>query len=384
MKKIIVALCSVLFVTSFSFGFEWGGNFINDTAFVGHDDLKLKQVDGVSLWFSTPMTKDKSVSFSAQGSYFFKIDETPDEEDEFINVLNLDLFKLSINGKINEKNKYSVNAGRFFIRDISGFVFSQVCDGILLNFSSRVTDIQLYGGYTGLLNSKSVTILNSNETSYSEKDNDFWTLCPKYVPFGVSFVFPSLFLNQSLAVQGLGFKDLEKDVDDDWYDRYYGTIALNGFVSKAVSYDIVTVFGTENFNNLMNLSALHFSAFPNQIFFIRGGVTYASGSEGSLNPFVGFTSMKAALSVSEPQYSNLFKPDAKVSFFFGKKVLLDVAGAAFFVVDDDFSYYGMQFDGAVLVQIYSDMQLKFGFNQFIGDNSDESKTNVSVSFNLAF
>ena len=35
MKKIAAALCSILFVSSLSFGLEWGGTFGNGTSFIG-------------------------------------------------------------------------------------------------------------------------------------------------------------------------------------------------------------------------------------------------------------------------------------------------------------------------------------------------------------
>lgn len=384
MKKIAAALCSILFVSSLSFGLEWGGTFGNGTSFIGKDDLKLRQTNDLGLWLSVPITKNNTIYFSTQGSYRLKIDESDNAKEEVTNILNVDVMKLSMILPLGTKAKYVMNLGRFSLSDASGYVFNQVSDGLLIKFSTQLADIQVYGGYTGLLNSKTVSILNSKKTSYSEGDNDFYSVCPKYVPFGFSMSLPSMTSNQTLILQGWGFKDLEKDIDDSSYDRWYGSLILDGYLTKNFAYNFSTVLGSENFDTLMNLTSLHYFIYPASGSTIKFGATYASGSEGPLVPFKGFTSVKAANSMSEPEYTSLFKPDFTVSILFGSKVALNLGGAAFFNPYDYFKFNGFQIDGSVLFNIFSDMQLALGGCQYIDQESDDNKTTISVSLNLAF
>lgn len=383
MKKALCASVAVLLAASALSAVEWGGVITNETMFAGKvDSLKLKQSDSADLWLNVPFNKTNSINLSAEGYYKFVYDDTEIADETFENVLNLSLLEFSLSRMIQGGKVLSVSAGRFSVSDLTGFVFDQAVDGVSVGLSTAAADFSVFAGYTGLLNSKEVTIITPDDTEYEESSGALYTLAPKYLPFGFSAVFPSLFANQNLSFEGWGFVDF----NGDSYSRYYASVGLDGFLMSRLFYKIQTVFGTENFESLMNLTLFSLDFNPVNKLGVRLYGVYASGEQGKLSAFSGFSSVTAVSARFEDiLYSSLLTGGFVVSNTFGNILFVSAGGSVLFDISDSSAeYFGIQFSADVLWNIFHDVQVGFSASQLICEQSDNSRTALSLKAALAF
>lgn len=382
MKKFLFVISFLFIFLSSFFGYEWGVNFINSTEFMGHgfDSLKLNQNDSLSIWSKIPLNKDNSTYIVGDASYRFKYENAGNNPSGIQHIVNLNMLKFTSEFRINDVNKVVLMAGRFPVVDSTTNVFSQVSDGLYLKYAGVFANISLYGGYTGLLNSKEVTILTPNKTKYVEASNDFYTLAPKYVPVSVMLNFPSFFANQQLNLQGWGFFDL----NEDNYNRYYASVTLDGYLAKGFHYSLYSVFGTVNFENMMNSSALKLKYFISDFMALQGGVLYASGNQGSLSEFKAVSSKSVVFTYTNSECANLFKADFGPSFSILGRCLISAKGA--YVADfteTSMNYRGTQWEANIIWNLFDDFQASVSMGQFYGKKLQDNKTSMSVNIYLA-
>lgn len=383
MKRSLISILFAMLLLPSSFGYEWGLSLVNSTEFKGQefDSLKLNQNDSLSLWTKIPFNKSNSSYLVGDVSYHFKYEDAGNNPVGFQNIVNLNMFKFVSELSFNNVNKMFIMAGRFPIVDSSRKVFAQSSDGLYLKYAGVFTNISLYGGYTGLLNSKEVTVLTPAETKYKEASNDFYTLAPKYVPVSVMFNFPSLFANQQLNIQGWGFLDL----NGDDFNRYYANIELDGYLAKGLNYSLSSVFGTVNFENLMNCSELTIKYFVSEPFALQCSALYASGKNEIFDAFTGVTSNSVILAYENTECSNLFKAELGAVVSVLQKCLISAKGA--YVADfteESMDYRGIQWESNIIWNIFDDVQLSASMGQFYGQDSKDNQTRMSVNLNLAF
>lgn len=383
MRKWLYVSAALILVSSALSAVEWGGVVTNETLFAGKiDSLKLKQSDSADVWLNIPFNKTNSVHLSAEMYYRFVYDDTDVADKSFENVLNLSLLKFSAVRMIKGGSVLSVSAGRFPVSDLTGLVFNQAADGVNVRLSAAAADFSVFAGYTGLLNSKEVTIITPRDTEYEERTDDFYTLAAQYLPFGFSLSFPSLFANQNVSFEGWGFVDLN---GDDWH-RWYASAGLDGFLMSRLSYRLQTVFGTENFESLMNLTSFSLDFNPVRKLDMRLYGVYASGSQGNLSAFNGFSSVTAVSARFEDiLYSSLLAGGLTVSDIFGNCLLVSAGALVLFDVSGSAAeYFGMQFTADILWNMFSDVQLGFSASQLICRQADNSRTALSLKAALAF
>ena len=383
MKRSLISILFAMLLLPSSFGYEWGLSLVNSTEFKGQefDSLKLNQNDSLSLWTKIPFNKSNSSYLVGDVSYHFKYEDAGNNPVGLQNIVNLNMFKFVSELSFNNVNKMFIMAGRFPIVDSSRKVFAQSSDGLYLKYAGVFTNISLYGGYTGLLNSKEVTVLTPSETKYKEASNDFYTLAPKYVPVSVMFNFPSLFANQQLNIQGWGFLDL----NGDDFNRYYANIELDGYLAKGLNYSLSSVFGTVNFENLMNCSELTIKYFVSEPFALQCSALYASGKNEIFDAFTGVTSNSVILAYENTECSNLFKAELGAVVSVLQKCLISAKGA--YVADfteESMDYRGIQWESNIIWNIFDDVQLSASMGQFYGQDSKDNQTRMSVNLNLAF
>lgn len=383
MKRSFISILFAMLLLPSSFGYEWGLSLVNSTEFKGQefDSLKLNQNDSLSLWTKIPFNKSNSSYLVGDVSYHFKYEDAGNNPVGLQNIVNLNMFKFVSELSFNNVNKMFIMAGRFPIVDSSRKVFAQSSDGLYLKYAGVFTNISLYGGYTGLLNSKEVTVLTPAETKYKEASNDFYTLAPKYVPVSVMFNFPSLFANQQLNIQGWGFLDL----NGDDFNRYYANIELDGYLAKGLHYSLSSVFGTVNFENLMNCSELTIKYFVSEPFALQCSALYASGKNGMFDAFTSVTSNSVILAYENTECSNLFKAELGAVVSVLQKCLISAKGA--YVADfteESMDYRGIQWESNIIWNIFDDVQLSASMGQFYGQDSKDNQTRMSVNLNLAF
>ena len=381
MKKFTTALfaSASLFLLPLS-AFDFGGKIGSTTKYQGNtfDSLKLYESSTNHLWVSSLLNEDTLLRFNADGSYEFRYDET---DASHKNILDLNLFKISGTLSAGRYTKLRFAAGRFFVSDVTGIVFSQISDGFYTKFEIPSLSFNVYAGTTSLLNAHDVTIITPETTSYNPDFNTVYAACPSYVPVGISMNFPSLFLNQTLTAEGWGFVDFSADK----YTRWYGTAALSGPLAGNMFYSLMTTAGTENFNTISDLSKITVTLYPVPAASISINGVYASGKNGFLSTFKGFTSQTAYLALSEPEYSGIIKAGMSGSYTIASNVCLLCEGVCVFSCPDDVvAYDGLQWNFNAVWNIFHDLQFSAGAYQYYAQNSADNKTCFIVTGTFVF
>ena len=357
------ALLLVFLLASFTYAFEWGGVLSDDTKLnTNLHSLDFHQSNNVSIWANIPFNNSGTVYLSSQGSakYYWDISK---EENKFTPILNLDLLKFTIIGNFGASGS-TFAMGRFNLSDLTGKVFSQASDGMLLELSFPVFNLGFYAGFTGLLNTAEVYMLDSKSFVYSK--------APSFVPVCLTYTLPSLFLNQQFAVQTMSFIDLAHP----GYTRNYATLSLKGPISGFLSYSLNSCFGSEKFSNITNLSDFTISFVPNQTISLSVNATYASGKLFFLSPFVGFTSHTAYNSIYSPELSGVLLPSLSMQYFSQSFCTLLNIGGVFDMPAKNITFKGIDGSVTILFNIYSDLQLSFKSNVFYDlASKTDSETN---------
>ncbi len=381
MRKLALAFSIFVISSSFAIAFEWGGRFYNSTAFAGETlrQFKTKQSDNLNLWLKVPITNDNMNYFAGEMFYQFKFDGTNIASEAIGNIIDFNLLKFVTKIRLGNRQLLSINAGRFALSDSTCMIFSQVCDGILVKYSNRKISAMAYGGYTGLLNANSVSIINKKNSNYRPSKNNVYALSAKYIPFGLNVTFPSLFANQTLSAQGWSFFDL----NNDNYNRFYGIVSLEGYLTKNLFYKLNSVVGTVNFANISNLSTLNMTAYFTKSFSMNFGGMYASGNQGKISQFQGFTSLTSTLALDEPQYSSMLKLDFEATKTFGKIAVINGGSAVVFDMDKNgFAYNGFQVQLNAVYNIFNDLQIAASISQYLGN--ENNKTQIAFKAVVVF
>lgn len=389
MKRNLLAL-TILCISVAAFAFDFGGEIDNISKFADEnteDGLKLDQKNNASLWINIPFGQTSNYLL-LKGRYQFEKDFG---EETTTNALDIELAQAVFN-----ENGFNLSVGRFYNTDLSGYVFSQQGDGASLSYSTPGFSAAAYGFYTGLLNSQFVTIL---DPEYEADDDAVYDLNPKYLVSGVRASLLS-FLGGEHSVSAE--VSLAARLEGDSYNRLYAEGKLEGPLFMAgLFYDVTGVVEFSKYSvddtDDNDGSETDFLAGANLYFYpgfkdsvIKAGTVFASGADtdknSSKNGFIGFTSMTAVNSLSEPEYNGIFKTGLSASLKPAPSFRLGAgADLIFDTADSSFDYTGFQYNADLDWQIASDVYAGAGLTQYFGkDNSDDDKTAITLRAAITF
>lgn len=376
MKRILISIISAISLLAPLSAFEWGGLLDNNSKVIsaGAADSKstsFSQSNGIYLWGSSNLTESGNVYVKAEGNYRYTF-TAPDKT--FVQTADLDLLKVA--GSFDSDNaKFNFSAGRFIFADLSSAVFAQNCDGVYVEYAAPKFELSLYAGYTGLLNSNVVTMLDSEGNAYSP-ENDIYALSAAYIPACVSVSLPALFANQTIKLQAEGFIDLTESKAN----RLYAAAELSGPLAATVFYNVLTDFGTVNFKNISNYSKVSVSAFPVSGLYVSGACEYASGNNGFLSAFHGFSSRTVCESF---QTSAVLVPSLSASYAPLNNLLIGAdLKSVFSCPEDKIDATGFSASLNCSYNIFSDVNLTLNVSGFKG-YSDSSLDNLTAALKLA-
>lgn len=401
-KFLIIALFLSVVPT---FALDFGGYLTNKSAFetYGEDEFKLDQKNSVSIWLRQNFNKSGENYFALQSSYNFEADF---EEDDYINALDLDFLKFAF-AKNLKKSKLSFDLGRFYYSDFTGIIFSQNADGLKIAFENSWIETSFYASYTGLLNAitteiittpsssflmnKKMLPLENSSIAFNEDDSKIYDLAQKYLVGAFNFGLPNLFANQSFYIEVLDALRLESNEKD--FNRMYATFYLNGPIYRSLFYNASTTFGITTYDDETEVSNLSSASikyyFKNAS--LGASAIYASGNQGSLSTFSGFTKNISTYSLQNYLYSGILKTGLSANFKPISVLLLSADCDAIFNAaagnkSDEIEYYAFQYSFGALWQVKSDFKLGFTGCQFFDkENSDlAKKTYFCVNASLAF
>jgi len=403
MKKLLISvLLAVSFIATPIFAVEWGGLFRDEsgasrkefTQLSDPSTYTINQSNALYFWLNNAFTEDSSWYLSTEGLYKYKMNLIPGNSPEFVNIVDLDLLKIT--GQVTSgKTVFNLAAGRFYVFDNTGFIFSQTCDGLSVKFSFPVLDLAFYTGYTGLLNGLTVTMLD--ETSYATAtvgaSNQFYSLSHPYAPFILSAEFPTFAGVQTLGIQTSAFLDFNRETK---YNRFYADFMMKGPIVGSLFYSFNTTFGFPNFKGVSNYTDITIAGYGGDVLAVYTTIKYASGNNLFFKSFRGVTSSPAYSGVSQPELSGVLIPSVK-AIVATSMVDVNFATKCVFVCPAErMSFSGVGFDLGTTVNVFSDLQLSINLESFVDlvakDSVSEEgeiirntgESNYKLTFNLSF
>lgn len=355
MKKIICSLVITAALFSQVSSLSWSGLFNNNSKLNKSGSAKPVFEQSNSLFFSIaqPVSEEKNIRLNAEVMYNFDLTSS-NGKNTIKNVADLDLLKLSGQIQIGTADlNYSI--GRFNMSDISTVVFNQCCDGVYAAYKTRKWKTGIYAGYTGLLNSLNVSMIDQGTAS-----NDIYRLAVKYVPVMADFSYSGLFGSNVIDVQADGFISLQKNVKN----KFYGSVTLTGPILKSGSYSFAAVVGTENFQNVALFTKLDASFYISDFAMATAGAEYASGKTGPFESFKTISSRVAYNALGGMQTSGIIAP--KVSFLYaGKKMYVNATEKIVFsAASDIIKMQGFDTSVSVIYNIFTDLQIGCDLTMF--------------------
>lgn len=379
MKKIFLSFCLFSFVAFSISAFDWGGVVNNNTQVAANADagVGVTQSNAAYLWMQSSFSDD--LLFSSEVMYKYKFNANK-EYNSFENIFDIDLIKLSGSSYIGAGN-LDFSVGRFMVSDITGSVFAQISDGLLLNYGIKNIDISLYAGYTGLLNAHNVSILNKDGNVDSIK-NDFYSLCKPFIPISFGATFQQMFLQQSVSL----FTDMFIDASGKKDNRFYATLALDGPFSQGLYYDFSTTLASYTFKEIALYSKIKLHVFITEYLYASAGFEYASGKNGAIKPFKTFTSRPIVSAYESIETSGVMLPSLSISGNFGdiytsldSKLLIDCA-------DSSVAVWGPELVASIVYNLFYDVQFGLDGVAFWDLKNDGKLSNYSATLkiNVAF
>lgn len=298
-KRIISGLFAACLISSV-FAISWSGMIDDNTKLSANNDfsaITLNQSNGIYLTLTSNLNESASLRFAGEGLYKYNLDSDFSTKTYSLkNIADIDLLKLSGEWIIGDGH-LGMALGRFKYSDYSGVVFSQVSDGLYLAYDTVKIKASLYGGYTGLLNRLNVSMI---ENGYNEKDQ-FYALCPMYVPVLADISYKALFETHTIGLQGAAYIPLKEENTM----KVYGTLIANGYLGTKASYDARVTLGSEKFDGLMMDAMLDANFYVRSDIRVTAGAEYASGEQGSLKPFQTLSSRSFG---NAPFYNGVIVP----------------------------------------------------------------------------
>ncbi len=390
MKKII-AFAAAAIIGFSAYGWDFGGSLYNNSSaknIQGESDLKAEQQNELSLWISVPFDNESSSKILGSVKYQFDKDWGINENNT-TNYADLDTLYFQ-----QTHDDTVLRAGRYRISDLTGIILSQSIDGGGVDYDGDIYKLFVNAGYTGLLNRHFNSILDGNGIAYIEDTDKIYEAAEKYGLINARITLPFVFMEQTVDVENT-FVTLLDDTD---FLRDYFTASLSGALARNIYYNLSSTVGyfkygsdknssedrDSEFSNLTRLNVTYFGNFKNCALSLDG--VYASGEQGSLKGFKGFSSQTAVnWNRSGSEYHSLAKFGLTASMKPADNMLAMAGANAVFDAKEDVEYAGFEYSASFNWQILSDVSFGADVTQYFdSDNTDFDKTKISLKATISF
>lgn len=378
MKKILIICAFICSLFSLN-AYEWGGLFSEyfKVNFTGKtfENPNFRQSNSASLWVTAPIA-DEKLFFAGQTTFKYNFDFG--KNNNLFSVFDFDLMKFSAQKNFRQ-SVATVNFGRFFMKDNTGVIFSQKMDAVSLVTNFAHSNMTLFFGYTGFLNSINDVMLDHNGIAHVQ-NGMFYLPAHKYIPIIFSLEFPSVFFNQQLDFEADAFIDLEQDN----FNRFYATLSLSGPIFSFMFYKVSSTFGAENFTKFTNYSSIKTNFILSNSLLCNVNLEYASGNQLFFSKFTGFTSRTAYNSYLYPELSGVILPSVDLMFSlkefynaFSVKAVIDYP-------ENEIKFKGIDVCSSVVLNIFSDLQISLSGLYFMDFSTEGAENNLAVNVNCSF
>lgn len=375
LKKVFLTLflCFFCFAENI-FAFDFGVLIFNDTAGKGiaGNAFSLDQKDEVSAWIKIPFGESFSHYLAAECLYRFEYDGYTGF---YANYVDMPLLKYSF-GTDAGSGFFDLNVGRFFASDLTSRIIAQNADGCSVSFKNDFFSLQGYASYTGFLNGNITKMLDAKDFNAVDS-RQVYSLADKYLNVMATVIFPDLFLQQTVAVQGIGsFRFAEKS-----YNRFYGTVSISGPVYKDLVYDVSASAGVKSYDG-EDVVVSPFVKGKLSYYFSKWAVNVNAVFAGK--DFTGITSLKAYNSALEPEYTDFIKAGISASVKPFDILLLSAGCDSVFDGTKNYGFKGIQYNVDATLQIASDVMIGAGWVHYIDMNvTEENYKSISLKAKIA-
>ncbi len=365
MKKTVTVLCILFCSISVLFAFDGGGTLSDTVDFYSTTPVTVEFSNSFvfTTWIRQPLGKVGSLT--AEGNY---------KNAGKKSTLDVTLLKATMNfGPV------KLEAGRFGFADASGIIYNMTADGANISFGSRFLAASLYGAYTGLMNSNSVSFTELQGTYVAGTSPYEIQATPKYITGIARLASPSLFFGQSLTLDGLALVSPDKKEQN----RYYGTFAMNGPIVRKLYYTLSGSLSYINKPGFMGKGSIVW--YPGILSAsLSMAATYAGKNFSTV--VAGGPSLNGALG-----WKHVVDAQVGISAKLASVTVLSITGdliAAENEIDSKMTMHSFQYKIASIIQSVSDLSISVSVGQVIPINKKSSSVSPyltgSVGVALAF
>ena len=218
-----------------------------------------------------------------------------------------------------------------------------------------------------------------NET---DEDDQFYALCPKYIPVTADISYKALFETHTIGLQAAAYIP----ASDDYALKAYGTLIMNGFFGTVGSYDARVTAGSEkvddSFDGLMLDAKLDTNFYVGKNSMLTVGGEYVSGDQGSLKPF---KTLSARGFGSSPFYNGVIVPKVGAMYAAGKMYANITERVLLAMPEDEIKLDGFDTSVNLVYNLFSDVQLGCNIGAYIcTETKENSNYSATLKASLAF
>ncbi len=363
---------------------DFGGTFFNTSRVYTNDwdPVGLSQQDGLTAWLKTPLSQDGKIYLATEGTALFKFlvsDLSNFGGGKPAFYLDLGLLKIGYLLNVGD-NLLQINAGRFFMDDLSGLVFSQTADGASVSFTANRFVASAFAAYTGLTSAHFVSMTDDVAVTTSS----IYYCSSPFIVAGAGVSLPYLFANQTLGAEFVAAIGVNGPAGSNSGEvRPYATLTLNGPIVTGLFYDFSTTFGFKG--GVSNLSSLKLSYYPAVMdSAVNLSLLYASGANGGIKAFKGITKNSASYAYSDPDLTGIFKVGLSGSIKPLEKLYVGLETGLDFDMSESFKYGGFEWAANAKYQFFTDLQLGISVLQYYDVDKYDNNSVLTLNVVMAF
>jgi hypothetical protein len=333
-----------------------------------------------TAWLSFPLDAANTASFSMEGSFYAA---KPANRTDYTYYGDLDLLRLTLHTVSSEKLKIDIDVGRIPVADSTGFVINQTLDGADFHGSLKFGNIDMFLGYTGLLNVRKGGSLMTTDDYEDYDTNKPFALGPKRAVGKLTIQFPQSIGTADLILEASGQYDVRRYIDSSYeqtVDTAYGTVGLSGPIVNVLYYTLSGTYQTgimtksgKKYSDNSVLASIRFDCFPVERDQFFAQFVFSPGSNDFFSEYLPITVLQAGTLYTEG-YGNRMKASIGWNFSPTNFINLDLTGKAFaytkLPTDITDRYIGSEVSGGATYKISSDLRFRLDSALFAPYNDD--------------
>ena len=201
MKKCILIICLALAAPAL-FSFDFGLTIENTTGVITTENNQFLQKDKASLW--TLFDLSDTASINIEGFYSFRLQDP-------YHAYSLDRLELAMDFPVIGEHSFLFGfaLGRLRAADFTGYIVSHPVDGARLVYRNAFMNVELAGGYTGLIfKGESTLSMSIEDQNYAPP---YIALVPPRLVGVLNLNFPEALAYQTLDFTVVGNLDLHDE-----------------------------------------------------------------------------------------------------------------------------------------------------------------------------